>query len=218
MRPIHRRCRVDHLNLHINDLAGKWQMNWMPSKVKSLSQNVGAFVISNGSFTEVYPQPDHKSSSTADSLQRFCDDVGVPINLKTDRAKEFVDRMTYFRKLVKKRHINMTYAEPERKNQIPGLILRCVTSRGGGTTRCGRRMYPRGSGTTDWCTQARSCKSYPGRNYETGRRWKPSQARRLHLKPVFRQLWRYFTPATYVIFINFRQLNPSTVTGDFLPL
>ncbi|KAL7551888.1 LOW QUALITY PROTEIN: hypothetical protein ACHAWF_015099 [Thalassiosira exigua] len=102
MRPIHRRCRVDHLNLHINDLAGKWQMNWMPSKVKSLSQNVGAFVISNGSFTEVYPQSDHKSSIAVDFLRRFCDNVGVPISLKTDRAKEFVDRMTDFRKLVKK--------------------------------------------------------------------------------------------------------------------
>ncbi|KAL7545529.1 hypothetical protein ACHAWF_008875, partial [Thalassiosira exigua] len=93
-------------------------MDWMPSKVKSLSQNVGAFVISNGSFTEVYPQPDHKSSSTADFLRRFCDDVGVPVNLKTDRAKEFVERMTDFMKLVKKRHIKTTYAEPERKNQI----------------------------------------------------------------------------------------------------
>ncbi|KAL7537429.1 hypothetical protein ACHAWF_005759 [Thalassiosira exigua] len=115
---IHRRYRVDHLNLHSNDLAGKWQMDWMPSKAKFLSQNVGAFVISNDSFTEVYPQPDHKSISAADSLQRFCDDVGVPVNLKTDRAKEFVERMTDFMMLVKKRHINMTYAEPERKNQI----------------------------------------------------------------------------------------------------
>ncbi|KAL7525108.1 hypothetical protein ACHAWF_001216, partial [Thalassiosira exigua] len=40
------------------------------------------------------------------------------VNLKTDRAKEFVERMTDFMKLVKKRHIKMTYAEPERKNQI----------------------------------------------------------------------------------------------------
>ncbi|KAL7527756.1 hypothetical protein ACHAWF_002296, partial [Thalassiosira exigua] len=93
-------------------------MDWVPSKVKSLAQNVGAFVISNSSFTEVYRQPDHKSSSAADSLQRFCDDVGVPINLKTDRAKEFVERMTNFMKLVKKWHIKMMYAEPERKNQI----------------------------------------------------------------------------------------------------
>ncbi|KAL7523585.1 hypothetical protein ACHAWF_000580 [Thalassiosira exigua] len=91
-------------------------MDWVPSKIKSLSQNVGAFVISNGSFTEVYLQPDHKSSSAADSLRRFCDDIGVPVNLKTDRAKEFVERMTDFMKLVRKRHIKMTYAEPERKN------------------------------------------------------------------------------------------------------
>ncbi|KAL7548104.1 hypothetical protein ACHAWF_011394 [Thalassiosira exigua] len=117
-RPIHRRYRVDHLNLYSNDIGGKWQMDCMPSKVKSLSQNVRAFVIFNGSFTKVYPQPDHKSSSAADSLRRFCDDIGVLINLGTDRSKEFVERMTDFRKLVKKRHINMTYAEPERKNQI----------------------------------------------------------------------------------------------------
>ncbi|KAL7524599.1 hypothetical protein ACHAWF_001010 [Thalassiosira exigua] len=93
-------------------------MDWVPSKVKSLSQNVGAFVISNGSFTVVYPQPNHRSSSAADSLRRFCNDIGVLVNLKTDRAKEFVERMTDFMKLVRKRHTKMTYAEPERKNQI----------------------------------------------------------------------------------------------------
>ncbi|KAL7546617.1 hypothetical protein ACHAWF_009947 [Thalassiosira exigua] len=84
MRPIHRRYRVDHLNLHSNDIGGKWQMDWMSSKIPSLAQNIGALVISNGSFTEVYPQPDHKSISAADSLRRFCNDVEVPINIKTD--------------------------------------------------------------------------------------------------------------------------------------
>ncbi|KAL7542899.1 hypothetical protein ACHAWF_007276 [Thalassiosira exigua] len=75
-RPIHRKYRVDHLNLHSNDIGGKWQMDWMPSKIKSLSQNVGAFVISNGSFTEVYPQPDHKISNAADSLWRSVTTLG----------------------------------------------------------------------------------------------------------------------------------------------
>ncbi|KAL7551098.1 hypothetical protein ACHAWF_014292 [Thalassiosira exigua] len=120
MRPIHRRYRVDHFNLHSNDIGGKWQMDWMPSKIRSLAQNVGAFVISNGSFTEVYPQPNHKSISAAESLRRFCDDVWGTDQLQdgTDQLQDRLSQGNHFKKLVKKRHINMTYTEPERKSQI----------------------------------------------------------------------------------------------------
>ena len=52
------------------------------------------------------------------ALASFCTDVGTPKNLKSDRAKELVGRNTEFNKYERKRHINLTYAEPYRKNQI----------------------------------------------------------------------------------------------------
>ena len=37
VHPIHRRYRVDHLDLHSMRLKGKWYVGWMPSKTKSIT-------------------------------------------------------------------------------------------------------------------------------------------------------------------------------------
>ena len=123
VHPIHRRYRVDHLDLHSNRLAGQWYVDWMPAATKSLSQNVGAFVFTNGTFTEVFPTPDRRSVTAAMSLKEFCEDVGTPEKLKSDRAKEFCERNSEFLRVAKKKQIDLTYAEHERKNQIHDLDL-----------------------------------------------------------------------------------------------
>ena len=85
IHPIHRRYRIDHLNLHSQRLAGRWYVDWMSARTKSLSQNTGAFVYSNGSMTEVFPMPNHSNVSTATSLKEFCKDEGIPEWPKSDK-------------------------------------------------------------------------------------------------------------------------------------
>lgn len=115
--PINRRYRVNHLNLHANHLKGKWLVDWMTSKTKSISQCTGAFVYTNGHFTEVYLKENNKSSSASTTLNDFCNDVGTPEKLKSDQAPEFCGRDSKFLKNAKKKGIDLTYSEPERKGQ-----------------------------------------------------------------------------------------------------
>ena len=51
-------------------------------------------------------------------LNDFCNDVGIPENLKSDRGPEFCRRKSEFVKYAKQKGIYLTYVEPERKNQI----------------------------------------------------------------------------------------------------
>ena len=43
-QPIYKRYRVGHLNLHGDRLRGKWPMDWMPVRAKSMMQYTRAFV------------------------------------------------------------------------------------------------------------------------------------------------------------------------------
>ena len=52
------------------------------------------------------------------TLDEFCQDVGIPEKLKSDRAPELCGHTSEFLKNAQKRGIDLTYAEPERKNQI----------------------------------------------------------------------------------------------------
>lgn len=116
--PIHKRYRVDHLDLHSTKLKGKWYIDWMPSKTKSITQCKGAFVYTNGEFTQVYPKESNTAGHAYASLNDFCADVGIPEKLKSDRAPEFCGRESAFLKSAQKRGIELTYSEPDRKNQI----------------------------------------------------------------------------------------------------
>lgn len=116
--PLTRRYRVDHLHLKRNYLNGKWCVDWMPSSVKSITQCKGAFVYSNGTYAEIYPKEDNTQVSAAATLQDFCRDVGVPETLKSDRAQEFCGRDSEFKKLTRKKGIDMSYAEPGREGQV----------------------------------------------------------------------------------------------------
>ena len=56
VHPVIKRYRVDHLDLHTSRLAGTCYVEWILNGTKSLDQNAGAFVFSNGNSTEVYPR------------------------------------------------------------------------------------------------------------------------------------------------------------------
>ena len=118
MHPIHKRYRVDHLNLHDNRLAGKWGLDHIESNTKSIRGHTGAIVISNGSFTAVYPKPGKGDEHSTDALKVFITDVGVPEDVKTDMAPSFVGRNTNFQKLVSRKQIKLRHQEAGRKNQI----------------------------------------------------------------------------------------------------
>lgn len=118
VHPIQRRYRVDHLDLHRRRLRGRWQMDWMTARFKSLNQSKGAYVITNGHFTETYPKETENQINSTAALREFIDDVGVPEKLKTDRAGSFIGRNSDFVRYCTKRGISQSWSEAERSNQI----------------------------------------------------------------------------------------------------
>lgn len=118
VQPLNRRYRIDHLNLHHNDLGGKWTLDHMESKVRSLQQHTGAFVFSNGNFVAVYPTNSKSGSHAAEALRRFSTEVGIPMRLKSDLASSFTGEHTNFIKLIRKYNITLTYGEANRHNQL----------------------------------------------------------------------------------------------------
>jgi hypothetical protein len=91
-------------------------MDWMTARVKSLSQNTGAYLISNGHYTEAKESDSSENATSA--LKEFTNDVGVPVDLKTDRAKSFSGRDCEFVKYCRKHGISQYFSEPERSNQL----------------------------------------------------------------------------------------------------
>jgi hypothetical protein len=94
--PLTRRYRVDHIHLHHTYLAGKWTLDHVESRYKSIRGHTGAIVISNGNFVAVYPTASKGDQDSTESLRRFTEDVGIPANLKVDMASAFVGRHTDF--------------------------------------------------------------------------------------------------------------------------
>ena len=62
----------------------------------------------------------------AETLQKSCDEIGIPENLKSDRAPDFCGQESSQLKLSKGRRINLTYVYPERSNEIynVGITIR----------------------------------------------------------------------------------------------
>ena len=90
----------------------------MPAWTKSITQSTGAFVYTNGELTEVYPPEFHGQVPANATLNDFCNDFGTPEKLKSDRAPELCGRNSVFLKNAKDKGIDLSYAEPERKNQL----------------------------------------------------------------------------------------------------
>ena len=117
VHPIERRYRVLR-DVNRRRLDGRWGMDHILSNTKSIRQNNGGFVISNGEFTRTYPTPSKDGTDAGISLQTFCDDIGVPVNLKTDLASSFAGKKTHFQDVVYKNRIKLTHAEAGRKNEL----------------------------------------------------------------------------------------------------
>ena len=138
IHPLTRRYRVDHLNLHRNELGGQWTLDHLESRVKSIRGNTGDFTISNGNFVEAYAKPSKSKDQhqAADSLRRFCKDVGIPVNLKTDMAGSFEGRHTVYQEVVRKNYIISTASGQAR----PAVL--CAAGQGWrGCKYNGRRRY-----------------------------------------------------------------------------
>ena len=118
IHPIHRRYRVDHLThlgLNSRRLQRQFYVDHLEARVKSLSQNTGAFVYTGGGFTVVYPVS--STSKAGETLAEFARDVGIPSDLRADLASYFVGRETHFVKEAKRLRIKLTYAEKGRHEQ-----------------------------------------------------------------------------------------------------
>jgi hypothetical protein len=63
LHPLHQRYRVDHLNLHRKRLHNMFYMDILFSKVKSLGGYTCAQLITNRTFTKVYPMETKASSN-----------------------------------------------------------------------------------------------------------------------------------------------------------
>ena len=98
VNPLNRRYRVDHLDLHRTYLKGQWYLDHITAKTKSLHQNTGTWLYTNGHFTSCYPTVTRGEASN--TLNEFCNIVGTPARLKSDRVPELVGRHTPFLKLL----------------------------------------------------------------------------------------------------------------------
>ena len=71
------------------------------SKVKSIVGFTCAQLITNGSFTRVYPLESKSSANIAYALQEFIDDVGIPEHLTCDFASEQTGKHTDVMKIIR---------------------------------------------------------------------------------------------------------------------
>ena len=55
---------------------------------------------------------------TAQTLKDFCQDAGLPEHIKPDQVLELCGPNSEFLALAKKRHIDLTYAKPDRSDQM----------------------------------------------------------------------------------------------------
>jgi hypothetical protein len=118
IHPIHRRYRVDHLlhlGLQARRIVKQFYVDHMQSRIKSLSQNTGAFIYTTGTYTKVYPVT--STAKAGETLADFARDVGVPTDLRADLGSYFTGRDTEFVKESKRLRIKVTYAEKGRHNQ-----------------------------------------------------------------------------------------------------
>jgi hypothetical protein len=88
IHPMTWRVRVDHLHLHRQRLRGTWYTDTLLSKVKSKLGNTCVNVYMQGKFTRAIPMSSRKDAGK--SLIEFTDNVGIPKQLVTDGATEFI--------------------------------------------------------------------------------------------------------------------------------
>ncbi len=133
----------------------------MPARTKSVTQCTGTFLFTNGAFTEVYPSEKHTQQAASASLNEFCTNIGILEKLETDRAPEFCGQNSQFLSNAKNKGINLTYSEPECKNQIWKVDIEVRELRKRTHNKMTSKNAP--SRTWDFCIKhaSKSCNSYP---------------------------------------------------------
>jgi len=100
------------------ELSGKWHMDYIYANVRSIDQMIGFFIISNGSFTEVWPVLANDSVRAGDALNDMCYNVGIPTSLKTDQHGCFKMDDGVFKKVVRKNQIHHEWTQKGREGQL----------------------------------------------------------------------------------------------------
>ena len=118
VQPLHRRYRVDHIQLNRKHLNAQFYADHLVARTKLLDRNTGAWVYTTGKFTAFYPVA--KRLEAGDKLRRFADNVGIPDRLRTDQAQEIMGKNTEFQSQAKRLHIDITHTKSERSNQNHG--------------------------------------------------------------------------------------------------
>ncbi len=114
MHLLHRRYRVDYLHLHRQRLHDVFYMDTLFSKVKSNNRFTIAQLITNGSFTRVYPMKSKASAHIATELQEFIDHVGISETLVCDFSSEQTGKHTEVMKIIRRANIRLQIAEKGR--------------------------------------------------------------------------------------------------------
>jgi hypothetical protein len=89
-------------------------MDTLFSKVKSLNGHTCAQLITNGSFTRIYPMESKASRNIAQALNEFVDNVGIPGALICDLATEQTGKNTEVLKAIRRFQIRLLPAEKGR--------------------------------------------------------------------------------------------------------
>ncbi|KAL7477927.1 LOW QUALITY PROTEIN: hypothetical protein ACHAW6_003716 [Cyclotella cf. meneghiniana] len=99
--------------------GGKWYLDHMMARKKSLNQNTGAWVLP----MEIIAKStwyDHVASA----LDSLCDDIGIPEKLKMDRAPELVGKETDFYKWQRRDMLVLITPSQNDITRLRQLILR----------------------------------------------------------------------------------------------
>ena len=108
--PLSRRYRTDLLSTRLRRSRTEFFTDTLFSKVTSLLGNNCAQIFTDGEFIYIHPMKGH--TEIAESLQFFCEDVGVPAILTMDNAPEQTGKYTDFKKYLSKQRVMVRTTEP----------------------------------------------------------------------------------------------------------
>jgi len=116
-RPLLKRYKaLTHIDKRV--LPDKRHMDFVHANVKSIDQKVGLFIISNGSFVEVWPAPANSNVYAGEALNDMCYTVGILKELKTDQHGCFKKDDGGFKAAIRKNQIHHQYTQKEREGQL----------------------------------------------------------------------------------------------------
>lgn len=93
-------------------------MDFIHANVKSISQEIGFFVILDGTFLEVWPVTHNNNICAGDAIKDMCYTVGIPQDLKTDQHSCFKTQSGEFKATVRKAQIYHHYSQPQQEGQM----------------------------------------------------------------------------------------------------